>query len=134
MDQNSTLDNPNPFADLYHEPYAISVKNIHGIGDYDEQAYKKENKIIGKLFVTNITTDPSEQKAFVVFHGLEEIPQTIEIRTDDNLKKLYIKEYESAMQSRYFGKNGIEIVMTGQIKKTDLEDLIRLSYNLTKAL
>ena len=36
------------------------------------------------------------------------------------------------MESRYFGRGGIEIVsQTDQLKPTELEDLIRLSYNLT---
>jgi predicted DNA-binding protein (MmcQ/YjbR family) len=39
------------------------------------------------------------------------------------------------MQSRYFGRGGLEIVSeSDQLSKEELEDLIRLSYNLTKDL
>ena len=36
------------------------------------------------------------------------------------------------MESRYFGRGGIEIVDSGQLEDTEVEDLIRLSYNLSK--
>ena len=35
------------------------------------------------------------------------------------------------MQSRYFGRGGIEVVLSGQLSRDELEDLVRLSYNLT---
>jgi hypothetical protein len=35
------------------------------------------------------------------------------------------------MESRYFGRGGIEIVPAGQLTTDELMDLIRLSYNLT---
>ena len=35
------------------------------------------------------------------------------------------------MESRYFGRGGIEIVMCGQLDDAEVEDLVRLSYNLT---
>ena len=35
------------------------------------------------------------------------------------------------MESRYFGRGGIEIVMSGQFSNEELEDFVRLSYNLT---
>ncbi len=56
---------------------------------------------------------------------------TIEIRTDAKLGNLLKEKYESVMQSRYFGRGGIEIVLANQLKTQELEDLIRLSYNLT---
>ena len=56
------------------------------------------------------------------------------MRTDEKLKKLLIGKYESVMESRYFGRGGIEIVNSGQLEKAELEDLIRLSYNLTKEI
>ena len=38
------------------------------------------------------------------------------------------------MESRYFGKGGVEIVPSGQLSETEIEDLVRLSYNLTKGM
>ena len=35
------------------------------------------------------------------------------------------------MESRYFGQGGIEIVLAGQLSEPEIEDLIRLSYNLS---
>lgn len=35
------------------------------------------------------------------------------------------------MESRYFGRGGIEIVDSGQLTQEEIEDLVRLSYNLT---
>ena len=41
-------------------------------------------------------------------------------------------KYESVMESRYFGRGGIEIVIAGnQLPEDELCDLVRLSYNLT---
>ena len=59
--------------------------------------------------------------------------KTIEVRTDEKLGKLLREKYESVMESRYFGRGGIEIVRAGkQLSESEIEDLIRLSYNLTK--
>lgn len=56
---------------------------------------------------------------------------TIEVRCDKELSKTLQEKYESVMESRYFGKGGIEIVLADQLTQEELEDLIRLSYNLT---
>ena len=66
------------------------------------------------------------EKVFLV-----ENKNTIEIRTDLELKKLLVEKYESVMESRYFGKGGVEIVMAGQLDENELLDLVRLSYNLS---
>lgn len=65
-------------------------------------------------------------KAFFI-----ENPHTIEIRTDQKLGRLLQEKYESVMESRYFGKAGIEIVPSGQLTQDEIDDLVRLSYNLT---
>ena len=69
------------------------------------------------------------EKAFLV-----ENANTIEVRTDGKLGKLLREKYESVMESRYFGRGGIEIVMSGQLKLDEIDDLVRLSYNLTKQM
>ena len=56
---------------------------------------------------------------------------TIEIRTDHQLAENLKSKYESVMESRYFGRGGIEIVLAGQLTPDELADLVRLSYHLT---
>lgn len=56
---------------------------------------------------------------------------TIEVRCDRKLSELLKEKYESVMESRFFGKRGIEIVLAGQLSKNEIDDLVRLSYNLT---
>jgi hypothetical protein len=36
------------------------------------------------------------------------------------------------MDSRYYGRGGIEVVLAGQLNQQEIEDLIRLSYNMTQ--
>ena len=93
----------------------VNVEKITGIEDF----IKKENK----YFI------PGNEKVFLVINK-----NTIEVRTDGKLGKLLTEKYESVMRSRYFGKGGIEIVNSGQLKTAEIEDLIRLSYNLTKEI
>jgi predicted DNA-binding protein (MmcQ/YjbR family) len=55
---------------------------------------------------------------------------TIELRCDAKLGNLLKEKYESVMESRYFGRGGIEIVLANQLEDQEIADLIRLSYNL----
>ena len=93
----------------------INVDEISGI--YEFSVKNEKNR---RLFTVS-------EKVFLV-----ENKNTIEVRCDRELSKLLQEKYESVMESRYFGRGGIEIVMSGQLEKTELEDLVRLSYNLTK--
>jgi predicted DNA-binding protein (MmcQ/YjbR family) len=92
----------------------FNISEITGIGDYT-QKNEKERTLYFK-----------DDKVFLVINK-----NTIEIRTDDKLGKLLCEKYESVMQSRYFGRGGIEIVLTSQLSISDLNDLVRLSYNLS---
>ena len=67
-----------------------------------------------------------DAKAFLVVNS-----NTIEVRTDPRLAENLKEKYESVMESRYFGRGGIEIVLSDQLSQQELEDLVRLSYNLT---
>ena len=99
----------------------FKIENVSGIGEYSfEDLIKKEKKVGGIYLAPN-------GKAFAVLNG----EKTIEVRTDGNLSKVLREKYESVMQSRYFGRGGIEIVLSGQITQEELYDLVRLSYNLT---
>ena len=94
----------------------FDIHEISGIGSFEERT-QEGNKI---YYV------PGGGKAFLVVNS-----NTIEVRTDDRLKKLLCEKFESVMESRYFGRVGIEIVMSGQLLEDELQDLVRLSYNLT---
>lgn len=92
----------------------FDISKVTGIGDYAEKQ-EKERTIYNK-----------GDKAFLVVNK-----NTIEIRTDDKLAKLLQEKYESVMESRYFGRGGIEIVLANQLEEDEIYDLIRLSYNMT---
>lgn len=94
----------------------IDLAQISGIGEFTQDPPTKTAQIFRA---------PND-KAFLILH-----PNTLEVRTDAQLSKLLISEYESVMQSRYFGVGGIEIVPSGQLSDTEIEDLVRLSYNLS---
>ena len=93
----------------------IDVRNINGITEFSE----KEEK--------DYTVFEVDDKAFLILRK-----NTIEVRTDSKLKDLLIERYESVMESRYFGRGGIEIVLRGQLSGEEINDLIRLSYDLSK--
>lgn len=97
----------------------IEVNKISGIGEYCEKQEKER-----KLYLT-----PENDKAFLVVNK-----NTFEMRCDRELSKLLQAQYESVMESRYFGRGGIEIVNSGQLPDNEIEDLIRLSYNLSVEL
>lgn len=93
----------------------FDISKITGLGDYTKKADEARD-----LYY-------KEDKVFLVVNK-----NTIEVRTDDQLGRLLRDKYESVMESRYFGKGGIEIVIAGaQLSPDDLDDLVRLSYNLT---
>lgn len=92
----------------------FDLSKITGLGDFTEKT-EKERKLYFK-----------SDKVFLVVNK-----NTIEIRTDDKLGKLLAEKYESVMQSRYFGRGGIEIVPSSQLTEDELNDLVRLSYNLS---
>ena len=92
----------------------FDLSKVTGIGEYTENP-EKERTIYNK-----------GDKAFLVVNK-----NTIELRTDDKLAKLLEEKYESVMESRYFGRGGIEIVLANQLEEDEVCDLVRLSYNLT---
>lgn len=97
----------------------FDISKVTGIGEYTTKTEKHDDKD-RTLFYKN-------DKVFLV-----ENKNTIEVRTDGELRKLLTDKYESVMESRYFGRGGIEIVIAGnQLKTDELEDLVRLSYNLS---
>ncbi len=100
----------------------IELGKISGIGEYETEN-RTENQKMQVIYRT------PGGKAFLVDRG-----NTIEVRSERNLAGLLREKYESVMESRYFGKGGIEVVVSGQLSEDEMEDLVRLSYNLTKEL
>lgn len=101
----------------------MKLSNISGLGPFTKTTEKVDNYSSRDIFYPE-----NVEKPFLIVNK-----NTIELRTDDKLGKLLIEKCESVMQSRYFGHGGLEIIKhTTQLKKDELEDLIRLSYNLTK--
>ena len=92
----------------------FDVSKISGLGGYSV----KEDE--SRTFYSK------GEKVFLVQNS-----NTIEVRSDAKLGALLREKYESVMESRYFGRGGIEIVLAGQLDDDELADLIRLSYNLT---
>lgn len=90
------------------------LSQINGIEDYETKKdgvrtlYKKQDKV------------------FLVVNK-----NTIEVRCDDKLSQVLQERFESVMESRYFGRGGIEIVPSEQLSEQEINDLIRLSYDLT---
>ena len=93
----------------------LDVSKITGIGEF---TMKQEKDRV--LYFRG-------QLAFLVLHR-----NTIEVRCDQRLSENLKTKYESVMESRYYGKGGIEIVLAGQLSPSEIEDLIRLSYNITQ--
>ena len=76
------------------------VSKVSGIGEFTKKAEKER-----ELFFVN-------EKAFLVLNK-----NTVEVRCDEKLGKFLREKYESVMESRYFGRGGIEIVMSGQLQE-----------------
>ncbi len=97
----------------------FDLSEINLGGEYETIAEKDKD---GKLRTRYLKND----NTFLVIN-----PSTIEVRCDLKLAKLLQEKYESVMESRYFGRAGIEIVPSSQLSKAELDDLIRLSFNLS---
>lgn len=96
----------------------IEIGKVSGIGEYEVE--KKGEDLLYKI---------PDGKVFLVMR-----PKTIEVRCDQKLGNLLREQYETVMESRYFGRGGIEIVPSGQLEEMEIEDLVRLSYNLTREM
>lgn len=98
----------------------IDVKKVSGIGEFVEKTHGEKGE--DRVFLVG-------EKVFLVLR-----PKTIEVRCDGKLSKLLREKYETVMESRYFGRGGVEIVPSGQLSEEELEDLVRLSYNMTQEM
>lgn len=100
----------------------FKVEEVSGIGEYTT-----ESVTVGEGVDAENITVYYAGKPFLVIRK-----NTLEVRTDRELSALLREKYESVMESRYFGRGGVEIVNSGQLAEDELNDLVRLSYNMSK--
>ena len=116
----------------------FEIEKVGGIGEYTVEKISVGEGVDAEEVTVYRVTKQSEDaagegniteelRAFLVVRK-----NTLEVRTDKKLRELLRERYESVMESRYFGKGGIEIVNSGQISGDEINDLIRLSYTLSK--
>lgn len=101
----------------------IDIEQITGIGEWQTEIRKVDDGETDTIYLA-----PNGKAFFVVR------PKTIEVRCEEKLSKVLRERYETVMDSRYFGRGGVEIVPSGQLEDAELADLVRLSYNLTVEL
>ena len=70
------------------------------------------------------------EKIFLIMHP-ETQPLRIEIRCDRRLSKTLQARYESVMAGRALGRNGTEIICSGQLSDDEIIDLVRHSYEMS---
>lgn len=58
-------------------------------------------------------------------------PLRLELRCDRKLGQTLQGRYESVMESRALGRNGIEIICSGQLTEDEIFDLIRHAYEVS---
>ena len=112
----------------------IEVAKVSGLGEFgvrerredgsEGQQPRRPGEEVGQTEYIYYTV-PGE-KVFLVVR-----PKTLEVRCDEKLGRVLREKYETVMVSRYFGRGGIEIVPSGQLAEAEIEDLVRLSYNLS---
>ena len=98
----------------------FDLSEISGVEGYTKKTETDKNDKPRTLYYR-------DEKVFLVDNE-----KTLELRTDEKLAENLKEKYESVMESRYFGRGGIEIVPAGQLTDEEIKDLIRLSYDLTK--
>lgn len=67
------------------------------------------------------------EKIFLVIES-EGVPLRMELRCDERLGRLLQERYESVMVGRILGRNGIEVICSGQLTVEELRDLVRHAY------
>lgn len=81
-----------------------------------------------------------EEKGWKIFERGEKIflcleqgktPLRLELRCDRKLGQTLQGRYESVMESRALGRNGIEIICSGQLSEDEITDLIRHAYEVS---
>lgn len=114
-----------------------AVAEMSGLGEFGVQerrvdggaGRRSERADEGTGLIEYIYYTVPGEKVFLV-----ERAKTLEVRCDEKLGRVLREKYETVMASRYFGRGGIEIVPSGQLTEAEIEDLVRLSYNLSREM
>lgn len=101
----------------------ISEKDILEYLERFEDISSEERKDERKTF----TIFKKNDKIMLVIHN-DTKPLRIETRCDLKLSKNLQEKYESVMESKALGRNGIEIICSGQLESDEILDLIRHAY------
>ena len=56
------------------------------------------------------------------------VPLRLELRCDRRLSRTLQERYESVMESRALGRNGMEVICSGQLSADEIHDLVRHAY------
>ena len=101
----------------------ISEKDILEYLERFEDISSEERKDERKTF----TIFKKNDKIMLVIHNNTK-PLRIETRCDLKLSKNLQEKYESVMESKALGRNGIEIICSGQLESDEILDLVRHAY------
>ncbi|MDO4729632.1 MAG: MmcQ/YjbR family DNA-binding protein [Candidatus Saccharibacteria bacterium] len=101
----------------------ISEKDILEYLERFEDISSEERKDERKTF----TIFKKNDKIMLVIHN-DTKPLRIETRCDLKLSKNLQEKYESVMESKALGRNGIEIICSGQLESDEILDLVRHAY------
>ena len=105
----------------------FDISEVEGIGEYREGGVYEKLDLVELIYMI-----PDTEKVFLIVNLKNGEQKTVEVRCDNNLSRELQEKYESVMESRYFGRGGVEVVLSGQLPMSEINDLVRLSYNLTK--
>ncbi len=98
------------------------VKSLAQFGDISERQEKTGDKN-WRIF----------ERAGKIFLCIElgASPLRVELRCDRKLSRTLQERYESVMESRALGRNGIEIICSGQLTDDEVHDLVRHAYEIS---
>ena len=96
------------------------VEYIQHLDGISEQEQRDKNDKVLRVFYRG------ERIALVI--EKDTAPLRIELRCDYKLSKTLQERYESVMESRSLGRNGIEVICSGQLSDDEIIDLVRHSY------
>lgn len=89
--------------------------------DFDDVNERREKGL--RIF------ERSERIFLIIEEGTA--PLRIETRCDRKLSKVLQERYESVMESRSLGRNGIEVICSGQLTEEEVLDLVRHSFEMS---
>ena len=99
------------------------IAYARGLDGVEEQERQEDDRTL-LLFYRE------EKMVLAIWRGTA--PLRVELRCDAKLAQTLMERYESVMQSRLLGQNGIEIICSGQLSDAEIKDLVRHSYERSR--